>query len=296
MRLDCRKERANAALGLRRPKDRKSKVSAWLEHATDFLEDHRRAREVMHHKIAHHRNKRAGLEGELLRIGFLERDTRILAASDSHHLCGKVHARDDRPSLGERMGNVTWTRANLQHMAAATDVRSLQEQGDRFARHAGKGVEITLCTTAPGFMFELGDDLRIHRFAHGCPPSLLPPVTTRCSAAEHYVERRRRDGIRVRLPQPLEPRPKLVIVDRHLAVEHSVRPESLPTAAARSAKRRVWSTPLRLTSRTRSPSLYASIRQPVDLLLVHPAVAVEGVADERPGHRRVLRHYSASTA
>ncbi len=124
----------------------------------------------MHHKIAHHRIKRAGLEREVLRIGFLERDTGILAASDSHHLGGKVHARDDCPSLGERMGNVTWTRANLQNMAAATDVSSLQEQGDRVARHACKGVEITLCTTAPGVVFEFGDDFRIHRFAHGCPP------------------------------------------------------------------------------------------------------------------------------
>ena len=104
MRLDCRKERANAALGLRCPKDRKCKASAWLEHSTDFLEDHRRARKVMDHKIAHNRIKRAGFEGELLRVGFLERDTGELPASDSNHLGGKVHARDDRPSLGERMG------------------------------------------------------------------------------------------------------------------------------------------------------------------------------------------------
>jgi hypothetical protein len=115
MRLDCRKERANAALRLRGPKDRKGKPSACLEHPTDFLEDHRGAREVMH-KIAHDRIKRAGLERELLRIGFLERDTGKLAAGDSDHLGGKVHARDDRPSLGERLGNVTWTRANLQNM------------------------------------------------------------------------------------------------------------------------------------------------------------------------------------
>ena len=59
MRLDCRKEGANAALGLRCPEDRKGKAAAWLEHATDFLEDHRRAREVMHNEIAHNRIKRA---------------------------------------------------------------------------------------------------------------------------------------------------------------------------------------------------------------------------------------------
>src|SRR4030095_1278865 len=49
-------------------------------------------------------------------------------------------------------------------------------------------------------------------------------------------------------------------------------------AAARPSKRRV-SRPLRLTRRTRSPSLYASIRQTVDLLLVDPAVPVEGLGD-----------------
>jgi hypothetical protein len=171
MRLDRRKERANAALGLRCPKDRKDKASVWLEHSTDFLEDHRRAREVMYRKIGHNSIERARFEGELLRVGFLERDTGKLAASHSNHLRGKVHARDDCPSLGERMGNVTWTRANLQKLTAATDVSSLQQQGDGFPRHSCKGVEITLRTAAPGVMFEFGDDLRIHRFAHACSPS-----------------------------------------------------------------------------------------------------------------------------
>jgi len=54
----------------------------------------------------------------------------------------------------------------------------------------------------------------------------------------------------------------LLVVDGDLAVEHQERADSLATAAAMPANRRVWSRPLRLTRRTRSLSLYASIRQP----------------------------------
>jgi hypothetical protein len=64
------------------------------------------------------------------------------------------------------------------------------------------------------------------------------------------------------IPEPLDPGPELFVADRVSPSSTSARTDSLAMARATSANRLVWSTPWRLSSRTRRPSLYATMRQP----------------------------------
>jgi hypothetical protein len=59
----------------------------------------------------------------------------------------------------------------------------------------------------------------------------------------------------VQLPQPAEPRAELLVINRHLAVEYHRAGGELLDGRLDVRNRRVWSCPLRLTSRTRSRSL-----------------------------------------
>ena len=79
-----------------------------------------------------------------------------------------------------------------------------------------------------------------------------------------------------------------------LAIEYEHRSGSTAIASARSGNLREWSTPFRLTRRTVGPSLYARIRQPSSLLLVDPAVPVEGLADQHRGHGNEFRNHESS--
>jgi len=73
-----------------------------------------------------------------------------------------------------------------------------------------------------------------------------------------------------------------------------VRAASFATAAAMSRNRRVWSTPFAADQADVSAVLVGEHPVTVDLLLEHPAVAVERLAGERGGHWGVLRDVNAS--
>lgn len=105
---------------------------------------------------------------------------------------------------------------------------------------------------------------------------------------EHDVDRWRRDHTEIRFTKPIEARPELLSNTATSPSSTSVPADSLRVAVAMSAKRLVWSRPFRLIRRTRSRSLYASIRQPSTFSSYTQPVAVEGRADGRRGHQGVL--------
>src|SRR5262249_37597235 len=88
--------------------------------------------------------------------------------------------------------------------------------------------------------------------------------------------------------EPVESRPQLLVVDRHLTVEHQG-----PRRQLGDRRRDAGEAP-RVIAAVAAYEAHARavfVREhppPVDLLLVDPAIAVEGLADERRGHRSVI--------
>jgi hypothetical protein len=88
--------------------------------------------------------------------------------------------------------------------------------------------------------------------------------------------------------QPVEPRPQLLVEDRNLAVEHQAARRQLSDCRRNVVKAAGVVAAVPADQVDAAAVLVRQDAPAIDLLLVDPAVAVEGRADERGGHRRVL--------
>src|SRR5262249_43668558 len=98
-------------------------------------------------------------------------------------------------------------------------------------------------------------------------------------------------GVGLGLAQPVEAGTELLVVDRDLAVEHQGARREL-----RDSCRDVAEAPSVVAAipADEAHALAVLVREDppaVDLLFVHPAIAVERLADERRGHGRVVRQH-----
>jgi hypothetical protein len=79
---------------------------------------------------------------------------------------------------------------------------------------------------------------------------------------EHHEQRRRGDGVRVGLAQPVEAGPELLVVDRHLAIQHERAGGQLRDRGGQVSEAARVVTPVAADQADGAPSLHASIRQP----------------------------------
>jgi hypothetical protein len=108
---------------------------------------------------------------------------------------------------------------------------------------------------------------------------------------ERHVERRRGDGVGVRLAEPVEAGPELLVEDGRLPVEHQRAGGQLRDGGGKVSETAGVVAAVPAHQADAIAVLVCEDPPPVDLFLVDPAVAVERLADERRGHRQVMLNH-----